>query len=179
MTGGSPLLRVVRLPYRIARDAKIEILHIIIIITHINNFRTSNLIHVGLTRGIRAFHIINPRKRRIHLRIGIDDMIELLLSAFQLGLKYTYILRRRCLVHMSTTSTIIRQIIPLFFVDSDIVHIIAYRAKFHYTITKYIILYILYSILFLIPSGRSSIQFRSKSSVSNSILSCDGCNFSP
>ena len=77
-------LTVICFPNGFARRAQIQILHIFIIVSHINYLRPLDLVDIGLASSIRASHIVNPRQSGVQFRVAVNNMIESLFAFFQL-----------------------------------------------------------------------------------------------
>jgi pilus assembly protein TadC len=79
------LLAIIGFPNGVALDANIEVLHIFIVISHINDLGWLFIFFViGVAPTIRAFHIINAREGRVEFRVLVNDMVECLSAFFQL-----------------------------------------------------------------------------------------------
>jgi hypothetical protein len=100
------------------------------------------MVAIRFTCRVCALYIVNTRKRGIILCVFIDDVIELLLTFANLGLQNTDIFRGHRFINMSTTSTVIGELVTILFVDPNIIHVVANCAELHRFID--ISLYFLY-----------------------------------
>lgn len=166
----SNTLHIVCFPRRITSRAHIQIFHIRIIISNVQDFGFLGQVFTCWSRHmvcfaslIRTLHIINPGNRWIEFGIFIDNMIKLLFFVFELCIQYTNILRSQSLILVAAISTIICQRISIFFIDADIVHVIANFAKFHRDVTGiwyiecwyYLFMFLLSRFQFLVGHKRS------------------------
>jgi len=125
------LFTVVRFPNRIARHAQIQILHIIVVVPHINDFRSLLLFHVRLARGIGAVHIVNSRQSGVHFGVSVDNVVESLFAFFQLRAQNHHTLFANFFIDVVAITTIIHQFVGLLTTDARVQFIVAIYAKSH------------------------------------------------
>jgi hypothetical protein len=133
----APLFLVVGLPNGVAFHANIQIFHVFVVVSHIDDFWALHLIHVRLTRNIRASHIINTRQGRIEFRVSVNDVVESLFAFLQLGVENTYTIFPYIVVDEFAVSTIVRETVPVFLRNADIEHIMTIIAEFHCSYSVY------------------------------------------
>lgn len=125
------LFLVVGFPNRVAFDTNIEILHVFVVVAHINDFRRVHLIHIGLACNVGTSHVINARQRRVEFRVAIDDVVEPLFAFLQLGVENTHTIFAYFVVDELAVATIICEIVSVRLGNRDIKHIGAIVAEFH------------------------------------------------
>ena len=130
----------VRLPNRITSDTDIQILQIVVIVTHINHLRRIMfLVCVRSACCSWANHVAYTRKRRIHLRVSINNMVKLLFALFKVRFHDTNPVRCQRIILVTTIAAVIGQLVGILFADANVIHIVTIRAELHLTITNNLI----------------------------------------
>jgi hypothetical protein len=114
------LFTIVRFPCSIAGRTQIQILHIIIIVSHIDDFRMFDAIHIGFARGTRTANRVNARQTGVQFGIPIDDMVEFLYTLLQLRSHNTESLLGKKIVDEPTLGAIIPDFIAVVLINLDV-----------------------------------------------------------
>jgi len=86
---------------------------------------------VCLTVSIGTFDVVNTRECGVEFGVWIDDVVELLLFFTDFVVQDTETVHREFGVDMSAITTVVIELVGIFGIDGDVIHIFALYTEIH------------------------------------------------
>ena len=123
-------LPALQCPHLIAMGTQIQVIQILFVVADQNHIPLNAVVLVGDTRVIRARHIVDPRQRRVQLRVFVDVVRKVLGVLVQKCLRNVHVLLAEGFVLVAAVPAVVHQVrVVLRYLD--VVHVFAVCTKVH------------------------------------------------